>query len=220
MFNALDALDEEGGQQQRVNRLLLSERGNLRDTLAEAIPHTTSISKQKYGVCPEIQLEMTPLHEGVSPEPWGVVIGSYVHYIAIELLENAVRATVDRFGVLDCEDAPPISVTVSLTPSEIGFCVADAGGGMSIADRHQVFAYFRTSAPKVLEQSGYQYSRSFGDAVAGYGLGLPMSRQYARHLGGDVQLSSLAGHGSWAAVSFCRHNLSSVVPLLQLDDAS
>ena len=135
-----------------------------------------------------------------------------MHYIAIELLKNAVCATVDQYGVLNCEDAPPITVTLSASAAEVGWCVADCGGGMPRARRETAFDYFMTSAPKVLEQSGYGYSRSFGDDIEGYGLGLPMSRVYAGRLSGSVQLSSLAGHGTWATVNLCRHGTSPVVP--------
>jgi signal transduction histidine kinase len=68
-----------------------------------------------------------------------------------------------------------------------------------------------------LIRSRYAYSRAFGDALAGYGIGLPMARVYARHLGGDMQIATLAGHGTWASVNLCRHGLSPIVPLVQLD---
>ena len=36
--------------------------------------------------------------------------------------------------------------------------------------------------------------------LAGYGIGLPMSRLYARYLGGDLNLISLPGYGTHAYV--------------------
>jgi pyruvate dehydrogenase kinase 2/3/4 len=198
--------------QKRVSPLVLAEKSDLSEILAEAISHTTSISKQKYGVCPEIELT------GVGgANAQATVIGSYVSYIAIELLKNSVRATVERYGELNVDDAPPITVLVSATASEVGFVVSDVGGGIPMSHRGSSFEYFATSAPKVLEQTGYAYSRAFGDALAGYGIGLPMARVYARHLGGDMQIATLAGHGTWASVNLCRHGLSPIVPLVQLD---
>jgi signal transduction histidine kinase len=141
--------------QKRVSPLVLAEKSDLSEILAEAISHTTSISKQKYGVCPEIELTGVG---GVNAQ--ATVIGSYVSYIAIELLKNSVRATVERYGELNVDECPSIKVLVSATTSEVGFVVSDVGGGIPTSHRGSSFEYFATSAPKVLEQTGYAYSRS------------------------------------------------------------
>ena len=39
--------------------------------------------------------------------------------------------------------------------------------------------------------------------MAGFGFGLPVSRLYARYLGGDLQLSSMEGYGTDALVHLC-----------------
>ncbi|CAK0874141.1 unnamed protein product [Prorocentrum cordatum] len=43
--------------------------------------------------------------------------------------------------------------------------------------------------------------------LSGYGVGLPLSRLYARHLGGDIVISQVLGHGTEASVFLSRHGI-------------
>ena len=53
---------------ERVSELALAGKSDLRDVLPQAIEHTVAISKQKFGVCPEISLAECEV------EPWCVVV--------------------------------------------------------------------------------------------------------------------------------------------------
>jgi hypothetical protein len=44
--------------------------------------------------------------------------------------------------------------------------------------------------------SGHPSPSAGGNALAGFGVGLPMSRLYARYFGGDLDIKSLEGHGT------------------------
>jgi len=206
VLNAL--LQHEQGEharQPRVASSSLIRKHTLADIVEAAISHCTAVAKQKYGVCPPIKLE--ELEEGIDC----LCAAGHVQYIVIELLKNSIRAIVDKFGVLDVDDAPPIVVTVSGNAAEVGLSIRDEGGGISNPHRQLLFCYFNTSAVKVLDQSGYTYSRDFGDQLAGYGLGLGMSKQYARCMGGDLQVTSLVNSSTTASLNFCRHGLSKVM---------
>lgn len=214
-------LNRAGGQNVRVSELSLIRKHQLHQVVANAVSHCKGMSKEKYGVCPDITVYPDPcdaaasdggLHgPGDTPSLECLCEGGSVHYITIELLKNAIRANIDRYGVLDIEDAPPIRCRVSQGSGEVGFSIEDSGQGMPYKFRQNLFRYYNTSATPVLEQSGYTYSRNFGSAMSGYGLGLAMSRQYAKHLGGDLGVSSLLGEGTTVSLNFCRNGLHPVI---------
>lgn len=94
--------------------------------------------------------------------------------ILINLLGNAVKFTREGRVTLTVADLGP----------QVQFTVADTGPGMSPEDLTRIFEPFTQ-----LEQS---WSRANG----GTGLGLPVSRQLAHLLGGDVTVTSERGVGS------------------------
>ena len=98
-------------------------------------------------------------------------------------------------------------------------CVADRGGGIPFDRMDNVWSYLHSTTRKKWEDD---ISVADDDAdhdgivstslplsgnednnpteLAGYGIGLPMSRLYARYLGGDLNLISLPGYGTHAYV--------------------
>jgi hypothetical protein len=44
-------------------------------------------------------------------------IGSHLHFALVELLKNSSRAVIEKYGVLDVDVAPPISIDISYTSS-------------------------------------------------------------------------------------------------------
>ena len=97
-----------------------------------------------------------------------------IQQILINLLSNAVKFT-DKGHV-----------TLSLTQSADSLCfqVSDSGIGMSPQMLSRVFSPF--------EQADTSTTRQFG----GTGLGLTISRQLARLMGGDIEVVSTQGVGS------------------------
>lgn len=101
-----------------------------------------------------------------------------VEQILVNLLGNAVKFT----------EAGNITLAVStdMTPSRerIIFAVTDTGIGMSDRERRQLFRPF--------SQLDASMTKRFG----GTGLGLVISRQLARQMGGDISVRSVPGKGS------------------------
>ncbi|WP_282611108.1 hybrid sensor histidine kinase/response regulator [Pelagibius sp. Alg239-R121] len=98
--------------------------------------------------------------------------------ILINLLINAFKFT-SKGGVF---------VTVSALPYQnegikLLFEVADTGVGIPVNELHKVFQPFEQAGQGVSEQ-------------AGTGLGMSISREYARVMGGDLSVSSEVGEGS------------------------
>merc|ERR1719203_1548588 len=108
----------------------------------------------------------------------------------VELLKNSARATVENCGADPQKFRErPIVITVSADPTEVAIRVRDSAGGIpfSVADR--VWSYMYSTAS---QQAGSEFSQQ-GTPLAGYGVGLPLSRLYARYLGGTLHLQSLPG---------------------------
>ncbi len=93
--------------------------------------------------------------------------------VLINLLGNAVKYT----------DSGQVCLRVSAAGGEIHFAVADTGAGISRADQEKIFKAF--------------YQTEGGIAKGeGTGLGLTISREYARLMGGELTVVSEPGRGS------------------------
>ncbi len=91
--------------------------------------------------------------------------------ILINLLSNAVRHSPEN----DC-----VTVKLRATDTHMTFSVSDRGDGIPADRQAEIFEAFRSSSP---EQRGT-------------GLGLTLSRQLARLMGGDLTVTSEPGAGS------------------------
>ncbi|MDD2761741.1 MAG: response regulator [Methylomonas sp.] len=117
-------------------------------------------------------LQFVVEHQGELPFS---VIGDAQHLklVLINLLGNAVKYT--EYG----------RVTLSVTPfgDLIRFDVEDTGPGIAPDEQERIFqAFYQTDA-----------GASLGEGV---GLGLTVSREYIRLMGGEISLKSHPGHGS------------------------
>jgi signal transduction histidine kinase len=92
----------------------------------------------------------------------------------VNLLGNAVKFT--ERGWIELAFAP--------SADGVAFHVRDSGPGIRPEDRDRVFEPF------------VQLGRSLTSATAGTGLGLPVSRQLARLLGGEISVAGEVGVGS------------------------
>eukprot|EP00927_Polykrikos_kofoidii_P067924 TRINITY_DN63348_c0_g1_i1.p1 TRINITY_DN63348_c0_g1~~TRINITY_DN63348_c0_g1_i1.p1 ORF type:complete len:421 (-),score=80.12 TRINITY_DN63348_c0_g1_i1:82-1344(-) len=126
-------------------------------------------------------------------------VPQYLFYIMLELLKNSARATVENCHEKDQLRERPIVITVVADASQVVIRVDDMAGGIpfSVADR--VWSYMYTTAGK-----GESAFPQEGTPLAGYGVGLPLSRLYARYLGGSLKLMSLPGIGTSAYLNLKR----------------
>lgn len=97
-----------------------------------------------------------------------------IKQVLINLLSNAVKFT----------DKGEVSLTMSHSDTHLQFVVSDTGIGMTPPMLSRVFSPF--------EQADTSTTRQFG----GTGLGLTISRQLARLMGGDITVMSSPGVGS------------------------
>jgi two-component system cell cycle sensor histidine kinase/response regulator CckA len=105
---------------------------------------------------------------------------SRIVQIVLNLVLNAAEALAQR-----ARDQNFVAVRVSGAAGRVLIEVSDNGGGLPASVRERVFE------PGVTEKSGR----------AGAGLGLAISRELARKMGGDIAVSSLPGAGTTFLVS-------------------
>ena len=177
---------------------IVCARTDLFDVCKSAVIEAKAICFSHYDNCPEVILRRGHPTEQQVFFPH---IPSHVHYIVFEILKNSLKASIDvhakkKFnGGIDCSKVPPIEVVVcdSENLEDVSIRVSDCGGGIALTDMKKVMSYMYTTA-SVNQFDTHNISEK--TPLAGYGFGLPISRLYARHFGGDLKLRSIEGYGT------------------------
>lgn len=116
-------------------------------------------------------------------------IPMYLFYVVQELLRNSVRATLEAAKHKQDYAQRPIRMTVSADPSQVAVCISDRGGGIHYADRDRARSYAFSTLPES------EAPTSDASPLSGRGFGLPLSRLYARYLGGKLEFMNVPGVG-------------------------
>lgn len=158
----------------------------------------------------------------------------YLFYIVVELLQNCARATAESTGLSESlAEGLPISVAVCANERQVVIRISDRGGGMCLRHADQIWSFVgKGSKPKgevvasalaeELDDDDSQLS-SVGGAVerpwavfsglsplSGRGIGLPLSRLYAKYLGGSLEVVNLPGLGVDAFLILPRIDVSDI----------
>jgi PAS domain S-box-containing protein len=104
-----------------------------------------------------------------------------IQQVMVNLLDNAVK-----YG------AAPVLVRVESANGLVRISVADSGPGITLADQERIFEKFYRADP--------QHTR----APSGTGLGLYISRELVRRMGGRLGVRSEPGHGATFVVELPR----------------
>lgn len=128
-------------------------------------------------------------------------IHQYFHYIMFELLKNSLRAVTERYDPATAVERP-IRAVVCGDDSTVVIRISDAGGGIPLDAMHQVWSYLYTTA-KPHGEDGDDAMEPFDSddddgvaPMAGFGCGLPLSRNYASYVGGRLELNTMPHHGT------------------------
>lgn len=158
----------------------------------DAYENARYLCDQYYLASPELKLTQ---HNGVEKDaPIRIVyVPSHLYHMLFELFKNSMRAVMEHHGE-DCDNIPPIEVTVVNGREDISVKLSDRGGGIPRSHVDQLFKYMYSTAPKPSPSSMHTVP------LAGYGYGLPISRLYARYFQGDLTLYSSEGYGTDALV--------------------
>eukprot|EP00922_Rhytidocystis_sp_ex-Travisia-forbesii_P008273 GHVS01012188.1.p1 GENE.GHVS01012188.1~~GHVS01012188.1.p1 ORF type:complete len:595 (-),score=81.27 GHVS01012188.1:245-1954(-) len=128
----------------------------------------------------------------------------YLHSAAVELLKNALRATVEHYRLTARPGTPlpAVKVIAKTKAGNLWIEVSDKGGGIPTAEQPKVWSFTYTTAPFAYARPDAFANNATGQPppLAGCGVGLPLSRLYIQYLGGDVWLQSVHGTGTSAFI--------------------
>lgn len=148
----------------------------------------TAFCVEKHGAAPVVNVALAPGRRA----PTLTCVPSLVGFIYVEMLKNSMSAMLRRYSAAGVDDAPAVEVLVSADSDFAYVTLSDAGGGgvggPQLAERRP-FALFATGSGPTREELDYKYSREFGAAFSGHGLGLARSDAFALLHGGAVELT-------------------------------
>jgi len=142
------------------------------------------------GRTPVVEVEVRSATCGDGDVPRLSCVPRYLHYVLCEVLKNSCRATAAIARSARDLRARPISVIVCADERQVAIHIADQGGGIPTEVGQRVWSYLYTSAGEGVH---------FGEratSLSGFGVGLPLSRLYARYLGGSLELVNSPGYGA------------------------
>lgn len=158
-----------------------------------------AVCEDKYGHAPEIRI----LGHVNATFPY---IPPPLDYILVEILKNALRATVESH-IDSIDNLPPVTVTIASNKIDFIIRISDRGGGIPHHIVKKIWDYNFTTAGTM--QDNRVDRGLFGDIVDprnsggvtssrmhGYGFGLPASKAYAEYLGGSLSLETMQGIGT------------------------
>lgn len=122
---------------------------------------------------------------------------AYLFYILSELLKNSFRAHAEyksKDGLRPLSFDPrkePVEVVVTVDEGKFAIMIEDRGGGIPIEHEKRIWSYLFSTAEAPEFDSDVT-------PLAGFGVGLPLSRSYAKYLGGSLQVISLPNYGTHA----------------------
>lgn len=170
----------------------------LAPMLVRTAEQVCNVATRIYGVRPEVQFE-DALDTKV------LVIPSHVQFIFREVLKNAVTATLEQHA----SGAPPPPVQVSIRPGkfDVDLRVSDQGGGMRRHVLDSLLEYGSSGSPWPPMASAFAGDAEKPDMhmqMSGYGMGIPLSKHYARFFGGDLHFNTIYGFGTDVSIRLLR----------------
>jgi len=124
-------------------------------------------------------------------------VPSHIHYCITELLKNSCRATVEHHRANGGDgEIPPVRIVIARGNEDVTIKVSDEGGGIPRSDMEKVWTYLHSSAARPDALSGRNGGQRDSSALAGYGVGMPLSRLYAEYFGGSMEVKSMESLGT------------------------
>jgi pyruvate dehydrogenase kinase 2/3/4 len=170
---------------------IICTKSNVHDICHDAIENARFVCEEHYALFKGPPIQLLCPKDLTFP-----YVPGHLSHICFELLKNSLRAVVERYGVENEDNYPPIRVVVVEGKEDITIKISDEGGGIPRSAMPQIWTYMYTTmadSPDVLDAAA---QNDFKAPMAGFGYGLPLSRLYARYFGGDLRLISMEGYGT------------------------
>jgi len=200
----LHSFDQMQGDQDQVSQNVISKCW-LAPVLKEPIEQVCELAMRIYGLRPQVTVD--DAHDTIV-----MIVPSHLQFIFREVLKNAVSATMKQYteksaGPNDISPLPPpVHVLIRPGKFDVELRVSDQGGGMRQSVMQNIWGYgFSGSVwpPMAAALAGSEEGEEQMRAqlqMSGYGMGIPLSRHYAKFFGGDLKLSSVYGFGTDVAI--------------------
>jgi len=143
--------------------------------VADVVRRTVEAMEAQLSAAVEVDVEIPPELAPASGD------ADRIQQVMVNLLDNAVK-----YG------AAPLRVRIESANGHVRISVADSGPGITLADQERIFEKFYRADP--------QHTR----APSGSGLGLYISRELVRRMGGRLGVTSEPGHGATFVVELPR----------------
>lgn len=130
-------------------------------------------------------------------------VPAHLQYIIQEVFKNACSAVVKAHS--QAASLPAITCQITHSSEAVKIRINDLGGGMSPSCAQEAWSFMHTGGSK----SAWREPDSAANMMSGYGIGLPLSRLFARHFGGDLQLSSWESEGTEVCLTLNKQTTSS-----------
>lgn len=178
----------------RVDRFGRLEKQSVSEIMEICYENARSICDNLYMDSPELELDITENVESTYP-------CAHLEYIFFEILKNAMKATMERCENERLIDTPPIKVLIRQGKSDVTIKISDQAGGAPSREIEKWFDYMYSTSPAPV------LGCNTGNVMAGFGVGLPLSKLYARFLSGDLDVQTVNGYGTDVYIYLKNKNL-------------
>jgi pyruvate dehydrogenase kinase 2/3/4 len=188
-------LHQEWRESGKKKSSLILERNCRASQVAKtAAKGSFKICQATLGKAPKIMVQ-GDLHKMLTCVP--VIL----QYMLTEILKNSCRAVVERHQASG-KILPPIIIAIEAGADDVTIKVTDEGCGISQDKVDRIWDFLYTTCEKSpwTNSKAKQASQLRTGVLAGYGVGLPLTRMYARYFGGDVVASSQEGMGTQVSI--------------------
>lgn len=181
---------------------------SLPEVVKRAAKDAVAVCRLHLGQAPAVEVQE------VYPSTF-TYVPMHLAYMLTEVLKNACRAVVERHGEGFDDELPPVRVQIVHGHEDVTVKISDEGGGICRTRLGNIWKFmystyrksrspWQTAArsrgkygPTAADSIGNPLQRQKQGAVlAGYGVGLTLSRLYAQYFGGDLKILSLDGFGT------------------------
>jgi len=188
------ARDEDGGRGLLTG--VIDRNCNPTKICRQAAVDVEQLCEATHRACPRFVVENWQAgKKGVQPTEHCTFsyIPYYLRYIMVELLKNSFHATVKNSDNEVDLRGRPVHVLVCSDETRVAIRVSDRAGGIPFEVGDRIWSYLYGAAAR---SSCNDDSGPVGTDMAGWGVGLPLSRLHARYLGGKLEVASFPGFGT------------------------
>lgn len=199
----------DGGEGRPIG--VLDQHCNVRVECLKAASLVSDICRKQTGGTPKFTFQNFVAEETEPCPDQGCIFTyfpSYLSYVLMELLKNSFKATVES-GSLETK---PIHIRAVSNDKSLTIRIIDTAGGIPSEIGNQIWSYGCGAVAKSCSDT----QAAPPTPLAGYGVGLPMARLFARYLSGNLEVKSSLGYGTEALIHLPRLpcDQSEIVPLV------